>query len=160
MNGSTYVIRKEEHSFSGSRYGYLQQWMMPFTLLCSDIMALFFSWAIAIVFATLMGKNIALANYINFLYFIPLFLFAFLLGGLYSRTSTNPVEEIRKLSAITFFSFLFLIAGIFIMHRESLFFYSRLTILLAGLSSLAIIPLLRSFTRHLCAITHGGGLQS
>ena len=151
MNGSTYAIKEEEHAFSGSRYAYLQQWMMPFTLLCSDIMALFFSWAIAIVVATLMGKNIALADYLNFLYFIPLFLFAFLLGGLYSRTSTNPVEEIRKLSLITSFSFFFLITGIFILHRESLFLYSRFTIFLAGLSSLAIIPLLRSFTRHLCA---------
>lgn len=150
MNGSTYVATRNKRSVNIKTFSiFLQQWMMPLTLLVSDILALSFSWTVSFIFANLFGRNLTFSSYVNFLVFIPMFILTYALNNLYSRTAINPIEEMKKLSLLTILANFFVITMIFIFSRESLFVYSRFSIIMACVTSLLLAPLFRSFTRQL-----------
>jgi Undecaprenyl-phosphate galactose phosphotransferase WbaP len=117
-------------------------------LTASDVLALLLAGALAFVLwaQPIRGQDIAL--YLPAAPVTLLIALAYGQAGLYPGFGLGPVETIRRYSLVTLSAFLVMMALVFAFQLEHV--YSRVTVAIALILSLALVPLLRALTLRAC----------
>ena len=86
------------------------RWVMAFSLGLSDVTSIVVSFGLVYFMQILLSGNTSTAIIKNIYIFIPITIFIYAWNGLYPGVGLSPVDEIRKLSIATNFSFLIMLA--------------------------------------------------
>lgn len=112
----------------------------------SDIIALALAWVFAVIIRfILVGMEVPQVFY-AYSYFLPLAILVYVISGLYNH-NLSEVEELRRLTISTSIYFLVLFSLIYFFRQSEI--VSRLTIILAWVFSIILVPLLREIFRNI-----------
>ena len=103
------------------------RWVMAFSLGLSDVISIVVSFGLVYFMQILLSGNISAEIIKNIYIFIPITIFIYAWNGLYPGVGLSPVDEIRKLSIATNFSFLIMLAITFfeqLPYQSSILFIS------------------------------------
>ena len=119
-------------------------WLTTLVLVLSDLLALGFSWTLALVLRPHTGNTIEPGLYLRFFPFLLTFSVLYLGFGLYPALGIPPVLELRKLWTATFLGFLFVGAGAFLFKGDPIYPHFPAAFVLA----LLLLPISRAALRH------------
>lgn len=115
----------------------------------ADLLALSLAGCLSVYFSQWWEGTVSLDLYWQLWPLLGLFILAYALIGLYPGVALSPVDELRSASLSTTLMYLVMGSAIFLLREGEI--YSRSIFLLAGVFSLALIPLIRSLCRYLFA---------
>ena len=115
------------------------------TLAGSDVLALWISGGISFIFWAAGVRSLPARYYAPLSPVAIMFVLAYAQARLYPGFGLGPVEVLRRYWLVTGTGFLALAALVFVLKVDTLY-YSRMTLLLTFVSSLAALPLFRHVT--------------
>lgn len=126
-------------------------------LVAADVLAIFMAHALAFWGWRLVRVDITFPNLTASCETLGLLLLAYAVSGLYAGPSLGAVEELRRAAVGTALVSLLLTASPFFLQKAA---YSRGVVLLSGLFTAVLVPVMRSLARHAFAARRWWGVPA
>ncbi|MCU1272984.1 MAG: Undecaprenyl-phosphate galactose phosphotransferase, WbaP, partial [Bryobacterales bacterium] len=127
-------------------------------LVAADVLAVFMAHALAFCGWRLVRAEITFPNLAGICVAFGLLLLAYAVSGLYAGPSLGAVEELRRAVLATALVSLLLMASLFFLQQAVP--YSRRVVLLSGIFTAVLVPVMRSIARHAFAARRWWGVPA
>ncbi len=121
------------------------RWIASFWLMMSDMLSNLCMAVVAYLIWSSIKGDMPAAIYVRLLPLLLILPISYYLAGLYPGIGLSPVEELRRLTVATSFSYLIIGALSFFLRNATQ--YSRATFVLIYIGALVAVPLFREFLR-------------
>jgi Undecaprenyl-phosphate galactose phosphotransferase WbaP len=134
------------------------RWVTLCSAVVTDIVALLVSGFGAVIIRSLLSGGMSSSCYLIIIPSICLLTAVYGVFELYPGTAANPIEEFKSIILATTITYLLIVCATFFAKQG--LYYSRLTIVLAWLITILLVPAARSAMRSWCSRQPWWGVQT